>query len=740
MKKEIRFFTAAWACLFSFSIAFAAPDPGDVVISELKPISEMASMVPGAIYADPQAPASERAHDLIRRMSFEEKLDLTGGWNKFLVHGVDRLGIRPVSMADASQGIRVQTALIKTPSTSFPGMLPMASTWDREIIAEMASAIAQECRQHGVDILLGPGINLQRLSVGGRNYEYFGEDPFLTGSLAASYIKALQAGGVIACPKHFIGNDQDFCRHIVNITIDERTLREIYLLPWEMAIKEAGVLSTMTANNSTNGFHNIMNRDLLQRTLRDDFGFKGFIMTDWQNSGYFPKMQQYVLTAGGNLMMPVNDTFKKYILSEAAKSQERKDEIEIMLEKMIYPTFYALFEMGIYDRPLTDPEAFKDTKPHEDLARRCATESMVLLKNDKGILPIKDSYKKILFTGAEESSSGTGSGHVVGYNHVSFEDGLKAEFGDRLICDREPSDKTVKSADLVLFCINKPAGEGFDVPFDKASDQVETLKKVLKLNRNVVVLVSACNSLPTDWVKSARGVVWCYFEGQQRGAALASLLSGRENFSGKLPFTLEKNWADTPDPEFNFIGGAPYWQGNNQYKAYWLGGDRKAAVKGFSEFIEPGEVIQRSYKEGIFMGYRWADKTGMPCAWRFGDGLSYTSFKYEKMEVSGDLEKDGRIEVNITVRNTGKRDGAEIVQLYVSDPVSSVKRPVKELKGFARVNIPAGGSATVTIPLGDRSFSFWDESTHAWKLEPGEFVLRAGGSSSSLPLSCTVAF
>ncbi|MGN1220139.1 MAG: glycoside hydrolase family 3 protein, partial [Candidatus Cryptobacteroides sp.] len=252
----------------------------DVDVKTLLPLSKAPDVVEGAIYADPSAPSADRALDLIRRMTFEEKLTMTGGWNRFLISGVKRLGVRPVSTADASQGVRLQTAIVKEKSTSFPGMLPLASTWNPELAGEMSSALAQECRALGVDVLLGPGANMQRLSVGGRNFEYMGEDPYLTAVMETAFIKNLQENGVIATAKHFIGNDQDFCRHIANSIIDERTLREIYLYPWEKMIREGGCLGIMTGNNLVNGLHNAMNRPILTDIIRKELGFRGFVMTD----------------------------------------------------------------------------------------------------------------------------------------------------------------------------------------------------------------------------------------------------------------------------------------------------------------------------------------------------------------------------------------------------------------------------------------------------------------------------
>ncbi len=711
-----------------------AYSPGMVAvdITTLKPLSEADSVVRGAVYADPSLPASERAADLIRRMNFEEKLRLTGGWNRFMIAGIPRLGVRPVSMADASQGIRLQTTLVKEKSTSFPGMLPLASTWNPALAAEMSRSLADECRALGVDILLGPGANIQRLSVGGRNFEYMGEDPLLTAVMTAAYVKGLQQNGIIATPKHFLGNDQDFCRHIANSIIDERALREIYLLPWERMIAEAGCLGIMTGNNLTNGLPCPMNKPLIADILRREYGFKGMAMTDWQNTGYFPQLQHLVLTSGETLLMPENTAFREYVLRETAGSAARKAEVEVLLERMIYPTLYALFEMGVYDRNFNDPSLFARFDSHKALATRCAAEAMVLLKNQRDILPLK-AGQRILLTGTDEIHSGTGSGFVTGYDHVSYEQGLRAVYGDKLICQTNPDRETIRKADVVLFRLNKPAGEGRDIPYEEPAEQLERLRETAKLNKNVIVLINACNVMPMDWLKDVRGVVWCYFLGQERGTALAALLSGRENFSGKLPFTIERDFADSPAPHFNHIGGKPYWHGNNQYKNYWLG-LKQDSVKGFSEHIRPGETIDVPYSEGIFIGYRWYDKHRIPYLFPFGYGLSYTSFAYESIACENRMEREGRVLVTVRVRNNGCRAGKEIVQLYVSASRSSVERPEKELKAFAKVMLEAGESKTVTLELDRRSFSFWDTESHNWKMGKGEFVLRAGGSSADLPL------
>ena len=709
---------------------------GPVDISSLKPLSEADSTVRGAVYADPSAPAADRAADVIRRMTFEEKLSFTGGWNRFMIPGIPRLGLRPVSMADASQGIRLKTALIKENTVSFPGMLPLASSWNPELAYRMSGCIAEECRALGVDLLLGPGTNIQRLSVGGRNFEYFGEDPYLTSVMATSYVKGLQEKGIIAVPKHFIGNDQEFCRHIANSVIDERTLREVYLLPWESLVKNAGVKGMMTGNNLVNGLPCSMHRPLIEDIMRSEYGFSGIAMTDWQNTVYHPDRQNLVLTSSMNLLMPDNSAFRKWITAEIQQSAERKNEIENLLEKMIFPTLYTLFMTGVYDRPFNDPSCLEKFESHRRTAAECASESIVLLKNDGGILPLKPG-SRILLTGADEIHSGTGSGFVEGYSHVSYEQGLRDIYGDLLVCSQEPDEEAVKSADVVLFRLNKSSGEGRDIPFNEPEDQLSDLKHIAGLNDNVVVLVNACNTMPTGWTDDVKGIVWCYYLGQERGTAIADLLSGRRNFSGRLPFTIERDFSDSPAPDFNLIGGKPYWNGNNQYRKYWLG-QEPDGPDGFSEYISPEQTIDVPYREGVFIGYRWYDRHDIPVVYPFGYGLSYTSFEYEPAGCDDRLSSEGKVYVTVRLRNTGKTAGKEVVQVYVQDPECSVGRPEKELKAFRKIDLQPGETKDVTLELEAKSFSFWDTESGAWKLEPGEFIILAGRSSADLPVKYSI--
>ena len=697
-------------------------------------LGSSANTVQGAIYADETQPAAERAKDLIRRLTFEEKLALTGGYNGFQTTPVERLGIRPVFMADASQGVRLQTSpLLNAKSTSFPGMMPLASTWNTELAREFGKAIGDECLALGVDILLGPSINFQRLSVGGRNFEYMGEDPCLTTAISFPYIDAMEKTGILSCPKVILVNDIEFCRHIENVIVSDRALREIYLPPWEKAIRDADCSSIMTSNNLINGVPAAMSKPITGDILRKEYGFKGIAMTDWQNSNYFPSMQDLILPSGETLLMPVNDAFVKWVTVEIAKSPTRKAEIEILLENMIYPNLYTLFKKGVYNRAPQDAGYFKTFEAHKVLARKTAEEAIVLLKNDKNILPIAKD-KRIVMYGKPEIHSGKGSGFVVGYDHVTFADGLKATYGENFTWIEKMDEKLIKSADVVLFNFSKSSGEGRDIPFEDGIKEIEELNKVTKLNKNVVVLMNSCNVMPMDWLKDVKGLLWCYFLGQERGNAIANVVSGNVSPSGKLPFTIEKSFADSPDPDFNHIGGRPYWFGNNQYKKYWLG-EVAEYDTAFSNYVKPFQTIPVHYDEETLVGYRWYDYHKIPVHFDFGFGMSYSKFALSNFKLQNNYADNGTMTVEVSVKNTGKCEAKEVVQIYVSDKISSVVRAPKELKAFQKVSLQPGEQKTVKLVLDKSAFAFWDETTDSWKVESGEFVIAAGNSSEHLPFS-----
>lgn len=700
---------------------------------ELKPLSHFTAFPAGAVYQQTGLPAEVRARDVLKYLTFEEKLNLTGGYLSFCYPGVPRLGLRPAVMADASQGIRLATIGSESKSVSFPGMLALAATWNPQLAETFGKSMGEECMTHGVDILLGPGINMQRLSVGGRNYEYMGEDPLLTSNIAVGYVRGLQGQKIIATAKHFIANDQEFCRHIASSDLDERTLREIYLRPWEALVRQAGLKAMMSGNNLVNGTPCSMHKPLLDDVMRQEFGFSGMAMTDWQNTNYFENFQYLVGGSGLSLMMPVNQTFATYTKDYVKQYPQRQKDLEAQLDKMVYNNLFTLFSMGVYDRSPVNASFMEKQEAHKQVALKCAEEAICLLKNEGRILPVPPN-KTILLMGEPELYSGTGSGFVKGFDHVDFEAGLKKIYGDRLVSASKPTDEQIRKADVILYRLNKNAGEGKDVPFNNDDAAAKEIEQLTGLNDHVIVLVSSANGMPMPWLSKVKGLLWTFMLGQERGEALAGIISGKINPSGHLPFTLEKDFNDSPDPTYNYIGGKPFWNGNNYYKTYWKGEDKNSA-KEIAPYIKPHQVVHVPYNEGVFMGYRWYEKYNKEVQFPFGYGLSYTSFQYSNLQLSQkQFSGNDSLVLNFVLTNKGKRAGAEVAQLYISDKESSVARPVKELKAFQKLYLKPGEGKKVQMIVHPQDLAFWDEKNHSWKVEPGTFEVLIGKSSQEIVL------
>ncbi|MEP4534987.1 MAG: glycoside hydrolase family 3 N-terminal domain-containing protein [Cyclobacteriaceae bacterium] len=694
-----------------------------------QPLAAFKDFPEGAIYQNKGLDPEVRTKNAVDQLTFQEVLSMVGGWNKFFVPGLPRLGLRPVFMANASQGVNLRKAFTdEDTSTSFPGALALAATWNVDLAHKMGVGIGRECRICGVDILLGPGLNMQRFSVSGRNYEYYGEDPVLTATMGTAFIKGLQSNNVLATAKHFLGNDQEFCRHITSSNIDERTMREIYLPPWESAIRDADVKAIMTGNNLVNGVPNAIDDILLNGVLREEYGFTGITMTDWQNTNYFPELQNMFPKSGMSLLMPDSETFMSYLEPYLTGHPEKQAMIDSLLRIKVYQNLLPLFEMGIYDRPEKDKSLVPEMEKHKTLARMIAEEAFCLLKNDDDFLPIIDTAKHILLIGPPELHSGKGSGFVKGYDHTTYADGLESYFPNFVWTD-SPSEDDVISADAVIYILNKEAGEGLDVPFAVGRDH--RISWTAALNPNVVVVINSSNGLPMPWVNEVKSVLWANFLGQERGNALVNIINGNSNPSGKLPFTLEHRFEDSQDPDFNYVNGKPYWYGNNNfYKSYWMGYDSLGANEHFRSNINPHQTIPVDYSEGVFIGYRWYDKQKKDVLFPFGHGISYTTFDYGEMKLSSKrIKENGTVAVTVDLTNSGERSGAEVVQLYVSDKDSSVERPLRELKHFKKIFLNPGETISVTFYLRFNDLAFWDVNTHDWKVEPGDFLIELGSSS-----------
>ncbi|OIP81802.1 MAG: hypothetical protein AUK44_09250 [Porphyromonadaceae bacterium CG2_30_38_12] len=697
------------------------------------PLAESPNAIKGSVYVDTSKSAFERTVDLLKRLTFDEKLSLTGGFMGFQIPPVERLGLRPVFTADASQGIRLGTIYLKgQKSTSFPGMMPLSSTWNKELAYSMGKAMGEECRALGVDILLGPGINMQRLSVGGRNFEYMGEDPHLTVKISKNYIKGLENTGVLSCPKHYIGNDQEFTRHISNSIISERALREIYLPPWKSAIQNAHASCIMTGNNLVNGSPAVMNKPLNADLLRSEYGFTGIAMSDWQNTNYHPEKQNLMLTSGQTLLMPDNVKFEAWVKNEIKTDSLRKAEIEIMLDRMVFYTLFTLINKGVYDRTPQDKSYFNTFETHKELARKIAEESIILLQNINKTLPIRSENKKILLIGQPELHSGHGSGYVDGYEHVTYADGMRALFGKNFEWIKNIDKNKIQKADFVFYNLNKTSGEGKDIPFELGSDLGSEILAISKLNKNVIVLINAANVMPMPWLKSVKAVLWCSYLGQERGSALANIISGKISPSGKLPFTIEYNFSDSPSPKFNFLGNKPYWQGNNDnYKNYWLGKE-EGKDSSFFQNVKPHQIIPLEYAEETLIGYRWYDYNKKAVQFPFGYGLTYSKFNIGKTNVHYSESENDSIFILVEVHNSGEFASKEVLQLYVSEVNTSMVRAPKELKNFSKIHLIPNETKTINFKLNKRDFAFWDEEINKWKVKTGRYDLKIGFNSESL--------
>ena len=704
-----------------------------------EPLTEFKNVPSGAIYNDPSKSAEERTADVVKRLTFEELTSLFGGDNGFHIAPISRLGLRPIKMTDAGQGLRFIPAdklgdeQITPDSTSYPAGLAAAATWQPQLMNLYGASVGEECRLFGIDILLGPGLNMQRLSTGGRNFEYLGEDPLLASEMITEYVKGLQGKHIIATAKHFVGNDQEFVRHMSDVHIDERTLREIYLPPWKAAIQRGGLKAIMAGNNALNGVPGSMDEQYVQHVLRDEWGFTGIAMTDWQNSYYYPEKQYLFLNSGMTLLMPNSNTFDEFLPRYLNRLPQKKAEVTEILRTKAYANLLPVFQSGLYDIPVTEPSLKDEMAQHKINARLIAEEAITLLKNQDNILPLS-AGTKILLMGEQELTTGRGSGYVKGYDHVNFADGLKSVF--KSVVENTDFDvKQIQNADVVIYRLNVEGAEGKDIPFETGMN--DEIAKVAALNPNVVVIISSANGLPMPWLDKAKAVIWGYFLGQERGNAIANVVSGKVNPSGKLPFTLETDFNNSNDPDFNHIGGKPFWQGTNKfYRSYWVqdGGEINASSQ-IKDNLQPHQAVTVNYDEGVFMGYRWWDKTGGDIYFPFGHGLSYTTFDYSDLKIS-DNEPSGNevLTVSVTLKNTGKRKGKEVVQLYVSDKKSSVERPLKELRRFEKVTLKTGQSKTVSFVINKQDLAFWDINKSEWTVEPGEFELWIGSSSADIRL------
>lgn len=645
---------------------------------------------------------------LIEKMTLEEKAAFLSGKNVWQTRECERLKIPSIFLSDGPHGVRKQAGAgdhlglnASLPATCFPTAASIANSWSEELGEELGKALGEEAAAQEVDVLLGPGLNMKRSPLCGRNFEYFSEDPYLAGKMAASYIRGIQSKGVYACPKHFAVNSQELRRMAMNSVLDERTLREIYLTGFEIAVKEGKAKSIMTSYNEINGVYANENEHLLKEILRKDWGFDGFVVTDWGASNDHTKG----VAAGSDLEMPAPglDAARELIRSVKDGSLTM-EELDACVDDLL-------------DAVLTLSENAKNRNKrfeedvHHDLAKRAAAESAVLLKNEEQILPLPEKSKVAVIGdfAFEPRYQGAGSSmvnptflesvekmigkydlQVVGLNRGYKRNGEADEAMKKAALDLAAQADTV----LYFFGLDELSeSEGLDREHMRIpQNQIELLSALVKVNSNIVGILSAGSAVEMPWHYSLKAIVHGYLNGQAGAGAILDILTGKVNPSGRLSETYPVKYEDTP---------------------------------AFRHF--PSTERTAEYRESIFIGYRYYDTSKVRVQYPFGFGLSYTSFEYEDLKT----DKDG---VTFTVKNVGIVDGAEVAQLYVGMKDGKVFRPHKELKGFRKVYLKAGEKREVTIPFDDKTFRYWNVKTDQWETEGGQYQIMVGASVADIRL------
>ena len=650
--------------------------------------------------------------NIITKLTLEQKCALLSGETVFTTRGYKNAGIPSITLSDGPNGVRKQAGAAdhlglnpSVPATCFPTAATVACSWDPALGEQLGRAMGEEAAAQEVSVLLGPGLNTKRSPLCGRNFEYFSEDPYLSGKLAAAYVRGIQSNGIAACPKHFAVNSQELRRMASDSVVDERTLRELYLTGFEIVVKEAHPKTIMSSYNLVNGTYANENAHLLQDILRRDWGFDGAVVTDWGGSND----HALGVKNGSTLEMPApgGDAVRE-LLKAVETGKICKSDVDARLDELLTLVLDTHAAVENHSRSF-------DADAHHALARRAAAESAVLLKNDGDLLPLAAGASVAVIGDFAETPryQGAGSSAVNSIKVDTFLDCLKDSglhsVGFAAGFDRQgkPDDAKkaeavalAKKADTVLLCLGLDEikeSEGLDRADMKLADnQIELLQAVQQANPNTVVIVSAGASLETPWLAHCRALVYGALGGQAGAGAMVDVLTGKINPSGKLAETWANAHADTPAKD-NFAGA--------------------------------GRTVQ--YREGLYVGYRYYQTAGVPVAFPFGYGLSYTSFAYSE------LKADAR-SVTLTVTNTGSRAGAEIVQVYAAKPDAQIFRPAQELKAFTKVWLEAGESKTVTLPLDDKAFRYWNTKTDSWEVEGGTYELRVGASSADIRLTAAV--
>lgn len=710
------------------------------------------------VYLDDSKPIEERVEDALSRMTVEEKVAMTHAQSKFSSPGVARLGIPEFWMTDGPHGIRPevlwdewdQAGWTNDSCVAFPALTCLAATWDPTVSMLYGKSIGEEARYRNKTVLLGPGVNIYRTPLNGRNFEYMGEDPYLAGRMVVPYIQGVQKNGVAACVKHYALNNQEVNRHTTNVIVDDRALYEIYLPAFKAAVQEGNTWAIMGSYNLYKDQHGCHNQYLLNDILKGEWGFDGVVVSDW--GGVHDTDQS--ITNGldmefgswtNGLSNGTSNAYDNYYLAQPylERIQSGKvgtKELDDKVRRILRLAFRTTMDRNRPYGTMRSPE-------HYEAARKIGEAGIVLLQNNNDLLPIDlDNTKKIAVIGenaVKMMTVGGGSSSLKVQREISPLDGIRNRVGNKaevvyargyvgdasgeyngvvsgqnLKDDRTPEEliaeavRVAGEADYVIFIggLNKSAHQdcedsdraGLGLPYD----QDKVITELVKANKNLIVINISGNAVAMPWVKEVPAILQAWFLGSEAGTAIAAVLTGDVNPSGKLPFTFPAKLEDVPAHQ---LGEYP--------------GNEKV-----------GNIVNEKYNEGIFVGYRWTDKQKkVKPLFPFGYGLSYTTFEYGKpVADKKTMSADDTITFTVSVKNTGTREGQEVVQLYISDKKSSLPRPVKELKGFDKVKLAPGEEKTVSFTIAKDALSFFDDAKHEWVAEPGKFEAVIAASAADI--------
>ena len=645
----------------------------------------------------------DRIDDLLGRLTLREKFKLSSGRRMWHTKPIKRLGIKSFTMYDGPHGVRVDIQG-KTQSTYFPSAICRAATWNPNLAKKFGIAIAQEVRDVGAQMVLAPGINIQRTPMCGRTFEYQTEDPYLNKELVVAVVKGIQSQRIAACVKHFICNNQEINRFTVNSEGSERALQEIYFPAFKAAVQDADTWSIMSSYNKINGIYGSEHEHLLRDVLMEKWGFSGFVVSDWKATNYISSTESCI-NAGLTLEMPMHD---KYIISKMKKAFDEGKFTEEILNDNIKRLLRVMFLTGQFDDESTLPNGSRNTTEHQKLTREIAEEGIVLLKNEGDLLPLNpEKLEKIAVIGPNlnlKTHVGGGSSTNFPPYEITPLEGLEKKCNGKIEIVDSPS-----IADLTILFVGLNHEKGMDAEgYDRDSftlpqDQIDLIEKTRNQNSNmVVILISGSPVSMIEWIDKVPTVLQAWYGGMEAGNAIAAVIFGDVSPSGKLPITFPKHLLDSPAHK--------------------------------SERTYPGSK-DVFYDEGVFVGYRHFDVKNIEPLFPFGHGLSYTNFTYENLQLSKNtLTKDEILVVSVDIINSGDYIGAEIIQLYVQDIESSVERPPKELKGFKKISLKPMERSTLKFEINWEDLSFFNENTGKWTLEKGEFNILVGSSSRDIRL------